>query len=133
MNEVPLGFIGLGNSPLAAPFKKVEAGTAEFQQVLDSHKHSSKENLIEELMKILKNKVKHFPDAELLMRRQETAERFSSIHVEMPEEGYGTRTRTIILVDESGNVDYIEETMKSLDPDGEWEKTHLTIPKTTSL
>ena len=124
MHEVSLGYTGLGNSPISKPFQKV---------VLDSHKHSSKEKLIEELMKILKNKVRFFPDAELLLRRQETAERFSSIHVEMPKEGYGTRTRTIILVDESGNVDYIEETMTSLDPDGEWEKTHLTIPKTTFL
>lgn len=133
MHEVSLGYTGLGNSPIAKPFNKVEAGTAEFQKVLDSHKQSSKEKLIEELMKILKSKTKHYPDAELLLRRQETAERFSSIHVEMPEEGYGTRTRTIILVDESDNIDYIEETMTSLDPDGEWEKTHLTIPKTTSI
>lgn len=83
-------------------------------------------------MKILKDQRKHFPDAELTARRNETAEIFSSIHVEMPE-GYGTRTRTIILVDEAGNVDYIEETMTSLDPHGEWIRTHLKIPKKSSM
>lgn len=133
LHEIPLGFTGLGNSPLRKPFKKVEAGTEEFEKVLNSHKNSSKEILIEALMKILKNTHKHFPDAELTARRDETAERFSSIHVEMPEEGYGSRTRTIILVDEEGNVDYIEETMTSLDPNGEWAKKHLTIPMKNSI
>jgi uncharacterized protein with NRDE domain len=130
LHEIPPGFIGLGNSPLRKPFKKVEAGTEEFEKVLDIHKNSSKEDLLDSLMNILKSDKKHLPDEELLARKNETAEFFSSIHVEMPEEDYGTRTRTIILIDEAGNVDYVEETMTSLDPNGEWAKTHLTIPKT---
>jgi uncharacterized protein with NRDE domain len=132
-NKVPLGFSGLGNSPMSLPFKKVDAGTEEFRRVLESHKDSSKDKLVEELMKILKCTTKHFPDEELTKRRLETAVHFSSIHVELPNESYGTRTRTIILVDDSDNVDYIEETMTSLDPIGEWAKTHLTIPKKTSM
>jgi uncharacterized protein with NRDE domain len=131
-NEVPLGFTGLGNSPLTKPFRKVDAGTEEFRRVLEGNKDSSKDQLVEELTKILKSKVSHFPDEELTTRRQETAELFSSIHVEIPNDFYGTRTRTIILVDEANNVDYIEETMTSLDPNGEWAKTHLTIPKKPS-
>lgn len=133
LHEVPLGFIGLGNSPLRKPFKKVEAGTEEFERVLNIHKNSTKEELVEGLMEVLKSTKRHFPDPELTARRNETAEKFSSIHVDLSEEDYGTRTRTIILVDEEGKVDYIEETMTSLDPNGEWTKTHLTIPKSNSM
>jgi uncharacterized protein with NRDE domain len=104
-----------------------------FENVLNRHKNSSKDELVEGLMDVLKCKQKNFPDAELSERKQETAEYFSSIHVELPDEDYGTRTRTIILVDQSGNVDYIEETMMSLDPNGEWSKSHLTIPKMNSM
>lgn len=122
------GFIGLGNSPMNAPFKKVDVGTELFQGILESHKDKSKDELVAALMDLLKSDTKHYPDEELLARRQETAERFSSIHVDFPEEGYGTRTRTVILVDQDFNLEYIEETMASEDPKGRWETTYLKIP-----
>lgn len=130
---LPLGFIGMGNSPLLTPFKKVEAGTEQFKSLLLCHKDSTKDELIEALMELLKSTTKYFPDAELSMRRNETAEPFSSIHVDLHEEGYGTRTRTIILIDYENNVEYIEETMKTENPIGEWEKTHLNIPHETII
>lgn len=130
---LPLGFIGMGNSPLFMPFKKVEAGTEQFRNLLSCHKDSTKDELIEALMELLKSTTKHFPDAELSTRRNETAEAFSSIYVDLREEGYGTRTRTVILIDNKNNVDYIEETMKTENPNGEWEKTHLNIPHETII
>ena len=130
--KLPPGFYGLGNSPLSRPFKKVDEGIKQFKEVLDAHAHSTKEELLENLTNILKNKEKFMPDLELTSRRKETAEHFSSIHVVLPDEGYGTRTRTIILVDETGNIDYVEETMTSEDPDGKWATTHLKIPKLVS-
>lgn len=124
-HELPLGLHGLGNSPLCAPFKKVEAGIEEFRNVLKSH--SDKDGLIESLMNMLKDDRKYFPDAELTSRRQDEAEPFSSIHVVIPNAGYGTRTRTVILVDFDNKVDYVEETMTSEDPNGPWQRTHLNI------
>lgn len=127
--ELVLGYTGLGNSPLSAPFKKVEEGKKQFRRVLESHANKRKEELIKALMAVLKDETKYFPDAELLARRQETAQTFSSIHVQIPAECYGTRTRTIILVDNDNNIDYVEETMSSEDPNGEWIQTHLKIEK----
>lgn len=124
-------YIGLGNSPLSSPFKKVEAGTEKFKEILESHKESAKEDLIEILLSLLKDETKFFPDDELTSRKQETAERFSSIHIDLSELDYGTRTRTVILVDNDNNVDYIEETMTSSQL-GVWERTHLKIPKFSS-
>lgn len=132
-HQVPLGLTGLGNSPLNTPFKKVEAGLKIFGDLLEDHRNSSKEDLIEASMNLLKDSTKYFPDAELTLRRQETAEPFSSIYVDLPSHGYGTRTRTVILVDDQNNIDYIEETMTTEDPKGEWERTHLKIPKRVQL
>lgn len=130
--RIPLGFIGLGNSPMEVPFKKVEVGTEQFRKVLETHCDSSQEELIAALTGLLKCTTKHFPDAELTARRQDLALSFSSIHVHLENEAYGTRTRTIILVDKDNNVDYLEETMTTEDPNGEWEKTHLRIPHAES-
>lgn len=47
-------------------------------------------------------------------------ERMNSINVSVPERQYGSRTWTLILVDSSFNVDYIEKTMKEpFDPNEE--------------
>ena len=129
LQSVPLGFSGLGNSPFSTPFKKVEAGTSSFKDLLDRHKYISKDDLIEASLSLLNDTTKHFPDEELTKRRQDTAELFSSIHVDLSSHGYGTRTRTVILVDNEDNIDYIEETMTTEDPNGEWERTHLRIPE----
>lgn len=126
VKKIPLGFVGLGNSPLNTPFKKVVTGTENFKETLERHKSSCEEELLEALMSILKDETKYFPDAELLQRRED-AENFSSIHIKIPGLGYGTRTRTVVLVDNENNVDYIEETMSGENPDGEWIKTHLKI------
>lgn len=130
--KLPPGYIGLGNSPMSAPFKKVKAGIVEFKEILEGHKDSSKEELIEALVTVLKDGTKYFPDDELTARKLEAAEAFSSIHVDLSNVGYGTRTRTIILVDCDNNIDYVEETMTSVDPKGDWERTHLKIPKHSS-
>ncbi|CRK89634.1 CLUMA_CG003365, isoform A [Clunio marinus] len=129
---LPLGYTGIGNSPLVKPFVKVVAGSDIFKNVVDNHKDSKKEDFIKALMDILKCDRKYFPDEELISRRKETAEPFSSIHVVVPSVGYGTRTRTVILVDNNDNIDYIEETMKTEDPNGEWETTQITFSGMTT-
>lgn len=122
------GFIGLGNSPLSQPFKKVEEGTEIFKEIIEKHSGEGKESFVEHLLTMLKCEKRYLPDEELQMRRQESAPYFSSIHVRITEVHYGSRTRTIILVDNDDNIDYIEETMTSFDPDGPWERTHIKLP-----
>lgn len=68
---------------------------------------------------------RHFPDKELSRRVPEFTEKLASIHVRFPESGYGSRTRTVILIDHENHMDFIEETMVTADPDGEWKRTHI--------
>jgi uncharacterized protein with NRDE domain len=127
LEKISTGFIGLGNSPLKSPFKKVEVGVELFKNLINEHQNSSKDELIKSLKLFLSNNERHFPDDELSKRKPEEPERYSSIHIELKEHLYGTRTRTIILVDENNNIDYIEETMVDANPDGEWTETRLKL------
>jgi uncharacterized protein with NRDE domain len=46
--------IGIGNSPLTSPFRKVGAGQAMFDEIVNDGAVANKEQLIEKLMELLK-------------------------------------------------------------------------------
>lgn len=121
------GPLGFGNSTLEVPLEKVKHGRKQFGDIVDKRlKVESKEKLVEELMSLLKSNEKHFPDKELSRRVPEFTEKLASINVYFPESGYGSRTRTVILIDHENRMEFIEDTMVTADPDGEWKRTHLT-------
>lgn len=127
LSNLTPGIFGLGNSPLKSPFKKVEAGVEIFKKII-SENYDEQEELIESLKTFLRCDFQHFPDDELIKRKHENPERFSSIHIELKDLGYGTRTHTILLVSNDNEVDYIEETMVTTDPHGPWKMTRLRLP-----
>lgn len=120
------GFFGFGNSPYEIPLKKVSHGLNLFKDTFHKHSNESKESLVASLMELLKDKKKCYPDAELKSHCPVWAKYLSSINVRAPDD-YGTRTRTVILVDQNNQVDYYEETMEGIDPDGIWESSHITL------
>lgn len=130
IKTLPYGCIGMSNSPLISPFKKVIEGSEMFEKIVKNSDNLTKEVLIDSFNLILKSRIKYVPDEELFERKKHEnvdPERFSSIHMELKELGYGTRTHTIILVDKDNNIDYIEETMATTDPEGEWIVNHWKI------
>lgn len=127
--DLETGFYGFSNSPVRSPLQKVIVGREKFATVIRDHRDEDSESMIAALMELLKSDEKHYPDEELLRRRVHDAEDFSSIHVRV-NQLYGTRTRTIILVDQEDNVEYIEETMVNQDPENSvWETTRLKVNK----
>ncbi|XP_055540875.1 transport and Golgi organization protein 2 [Wyeomyia smithii] len=120
------GALGFGNSTLDVPLEKVKNGRKRFADIVDQRLNvSAKDSLVEELLQLLRSNEKFFPDPELSRRMINFAEKLSSINVYFPESGYGSRTRTIILIDHNNRMEFIEETMSSTNPDGEWERTHI--------
>ncbi|XP_053692988.1 transport and Golgi organization protein 2 [Sabethes cyaneus] len=118
--------LGFGNSTLDVPLEKVKNGRSRFADIIDKRSDgSSEDSLVKELLELLKSNEKYFPDPELSRRAPNYAEKLSSINVYFPESGYGSRTRTIILVDHNNRMEFIEETMSSADPDGGWQRTHI--------
>lgn len=79
-------------------------------------------------MNLLKCDSKHYPCTELIKRRPNDAEVYSSIHVKHPCIPYGSRNRSVILVDYTHNIDYIEERMINEDPNHSfWERKDFRI------
>lgn len=120
--------LGFGNSTLDVPLEKVRHGRKRFGDIVDKHlKVSTKDKtvLVEELLGLLKSNDKYFPDKELSRRAPDHAEKLASINVRFPDAGYGSRTRTVILVDHENRMDFYEETMESTDPEGKWKRTHI--------
>lgn len=51
--------IGIGNSGIDHPYKKVEVGKEEFKHIIQNKDVSKQDNLIEELINFLKSKKKY--------------------------------------------------------------------------
>ncbi|XP_014479592.1 PREDICTED: transport and Golgi organization protein 2 homolog [Dinoponera quadriceps] len=110
--------IGIGNSGLDRPYKKVEAGKEEFKRIVKNADITNQNNLIEELVNFLKSKKRYLPDPELQERSPTRYKELSSIFVSIGKE-YGTRTHSILLVDGMNRVIFVEETLM---PDFTWKR-----------
>ncbi|XP_033168973.1 transport and Golgi organization protein 2 isoform X2 [Drosophila mauritiana] len=116
---------GFGNSLPHSPFEKVRHGKQEFEAIVKAHGGASVETLSAQLMQLLRNKHKFWPDDELKRRAPNWGEGLSALNVHIEEHAYGSRTHTVVLVDSENKMHFIEETMTGLDPHGEWNKTHI--------
>lgn len=85
-NEV----LGFGNSLTHQPLQKVTYGTEKFREIVNRC-GQSKEELVENLMRLLCDTEKNWPDAELHRRAPNWGEYLSSICVNMTDAGYGSR------------------------------------------
>ncbi|XP_065366330.1 transport and Golgi organization protein 2 isoform X2 [Calliphora vicina] len=135
-SNVPAGLVhynentcyGFGNSLPAVPFEKVSYGRNTFKKIIDDYRQQenpSQEELVKKLMDLLKCKKKFWPDTELKRRAPLYGEYLSALNVLIPETGYGSRTHTVILVDANNKMHFIEETMLTESPEGEWSRTHI--------
>ncbi|XP_011698107.1 PREDICTED: transport and Golgi organization 2 homolog isoform X2 [Wasmannia auropunctata] len=109
--------IGIGNSGLDYSYKKVEVGKEEFKHIVQDVDISKQDDLIEKLIYFLKSKKRYLPDDELQKRCPIRYENLSSIFVSGKE--YGTRTHSILLIDGSNHVTFVEETLM---PDFTWKR-----------
>uniref|UniRef100_A0A182NDW9 Transport and golgi organization 2 n=1 Tax=Anopheles dirus TaxID=7168 RepID=A0A182NDW9_9DIPT len=120
--------LGFGNSTLQKPLQKVCRGREQFAEIVARRNvpFADKDAFVGDLMELLKSDVRHFPDPELTRRAGQHAEFLSSINVRMPNGSYGSRTRTVILIDHQNHVEFIEETLNGTDPNtGEWNRSRI--------
>ncbi|XP_045592532.1 transport and Golgi organization 2 homolog [Procambarus clarkii] len=115
--KIQSGVHGFGNSAINKPFKKVQKGKQKFQEIIEAYgKTECEEKLINELIIMMQDTKKYFPDEQLIDQGKGHSEDFvktlSSIWVTFPAHNYGTRTTTVILVDHSDRVVFKERTMK---------------------
>ncbi|XP_048006840.1 transport and Golgi organization protein 2-like isoform X1 [Leguminivora glycinivorella] len=104
---------GFSNSLPEKPLSKAVAGRSALYDICSRlNKVSMKQQLIEELLTLLKSKEQHLPDQEL-ENRTPMYQKLSSIFVTIPEGRYGTRTHTIILLTKTGHLEIIEVSLQS--------------------
>lgn len=109
--------LGFGNSPVDQPYKKVSVGKEKFESIVKNASISEQDILIQDLLQFLKWKERHLPDEVLQTRSPQFYPYLSSIFVHSEKIEYGTRTHSIILVDGSGKITFVEETLM---PDRSW-------------
>lgn len=115
--------LAFGNSTPESPFTKVKNGRQKFEEIIRNS--LDKVSLVEGLVHLLKCEDSHLPDAEMEKRAPFGIDFLSSIYVKMLKGGYGTRTHSVVLVDEEFNVEFIEHTMRQpIDPQNpQWDVT----------
>uniref|UniRef100_A0A8D8PUX8 Transport and Golgi organization protein 2 n=1 Tax=Cacopsylla melanoneura TaxID=428564 RepID=A0A8D8PUX8_9HEMI len=122
---------GFGNSQcLSTPFEKVKFGKRKFAEIMQKHnKQSETQTLIETILDLMKNKQKNYPDVEIDRKAEpgmdlEYKMKYSALYVDMSSRLYGTRTHSIILIDQNNVMDFHEWTMDDWETQ-EWKHTHI--------
>lgn len=134
IHKIPPGFHGFGNCPLIKPFKKVQKGEMLFQTVIENYgKKECEEKLINDLFLMMQDKEPNFPDPQLREQGKGHSDDFirslSSIWVCYPAVNYGSRTTTVILVDQENQLVYRESTMHDpINPNNpEWKNSDFSF------
>ncbi|XP_077290222.1 transport and golgi organization 2 [Arctopsyche grandis] len=119
------GAVAFSNSAPNKPLQKTTAGLERFNEIVTQNAatKATKEQLVDELLSLLKWDKLHLPDLELEKRKPNAHDGLSAVFVNIPGAKYGTRTHTIILVDGDDNLDFWEWTM--IPGEAEWKLTHL--------
>lgn len=102
-------------------------GVSQLEEIVRSCGNNQSE-LVAQLMGLLKDDRKFPDDSEMKKRTSQTFplwEQLTSINVEVPSVKYGSRTRSVILVDWNNQLDFYEETMVDGDPQAPWKATHI--------
>jgi len=121
---------GISNHPPGSQYIKSAKGTEALRNIVAEPK--SKEEMLNALEHMLKDSQCNWPDKQIETQSvvggtagpfSHCNQSLSSIFVDMPNKGYGTRTHTMILVDQQNNIHYKELTRDN----GGWKSTEQLI------
>ncbi|ALA62418.1 T10-like protein [Turkeypox virus] len=117
------GIYGICNCLLDTPWNKLQYGKMLFTNIIDNCNEINTADLVDKLLTLLNDGSLLSPDQEIENQGKEfirpIIKEFSAICVKTPN--YGTRTNTIIIIDEHYNVTFVERDMSNPDT-GEWTK-----------
>lgn len=111
LRVLPAGLYGLGNDLLDSSWPNVARGKAKFSQIIDHNLNLPIDALFELLGDTEIAKDDELPDTGM---GKEVERALSPIFVKTPD--YGTRSSTVMLMDNSGTI-YFEE--RTIDPQGQ--------------
>nr|XP_022907777.1 transport and Golgi organization protein 2 [Onthophagus taurus] len=105
--------MGFGNTvPPNSPTKVIK-GKEKFEEIVNTFNLTNKKGeLLKELLEFLKWDYPHLPCPELEKRQPIFYKYLACVYVKAIEVNYGTRTHSIILVDNEWNTEFFEATMQ---------------------
>ncbi|KAK2166513.1 hypothetical protein LSH36_38g02001 [Paralvinella palmiformis] len=109
------GTHGWCNGCVSTPWQKVKQGLAQFSIIMDQNKtKDSRDQIVKSLMTLLSDSSPHLPDVHLeaVTARKDLIKGLSGIFVDLKSIQYGTRTSTLVLIDNEGCGEFIEKTMR---------------------
>jgi len=109
-----------GNSVIESPFMKVKEGHEKMIETVKLYNSTNKkQSLIDELLGILRCK-KQYSDPQMKLQApkysSELLMMMSSRFCHVPSDNYGSRTHSVILVDNEDRVEFHEWTMPEFTP-----------------
>ncbi|XP_066918285.1 transport and Golgi organization 2 homolog [Clytia hemisphaerica] len=116
--------ISLSNGTLGCGWFKVDRSREKFEKLVNENVDSEPTALLEKLQTFLKCTERNFPDENIKVENPFN-EVLSSIFIPMhPQHNYGTRTNTMMVVEENNRATFLERTMcQANDPTSQWKKS----------
>lgn len=105
----------IANDTIHNLWSKTEFAKNRFAQLTNSHlnRKEFKRDLVDELFKLAANDAKFYPDRNLSRQGEGYIEEYltglSSINTKISNPPFGSRTKTVLLVDKNLNCDWIEK------------------------
>uniref|UniRef100_A0A6P7FVZ4 Transport and Golgi organization protein 2-like n=1 Tax=Diabrotica virgifera virgifera TaxID=50390 RepID=A0A6P7FVZ4_DIAVI len=100
-----------GNAPIYSPSVRVAKGKQKFEDLIKKDIHT-KENFLQELLKLLKDETTYLTESSPVNQPTSPYLNLSSVFIKSKDLCFGTRTHTIILVDEDWNLTFVEHTLE---------------------
>jgi len=121
------GIYGLSNKFLDTPWFKLTHGKNKFSSIIDHSEEMSEEDLVNKLFSVLSDKLlpEHFESTGALPDWEPV---LAPIFVQSFDKQYGTRTQTVILVDNNNKLTFYEKTLQLHQlPKIIWENQYFTF------
>ncbi len=107
--DISNGIWGLSNATINTPWPKVERGKSALAKLLAEGEPAS-----DQLLNLMADRtfspIGELPDTGISTEREHA---LSPIFISLPKQGYGTRSTTVILLNEKRTVDFIERTFEA--------------------
>ncbi len=116
IKELTPGIYGLSNSFLDIPWPKVRRGKKKFTDIINSRKEINPDALYDILFDRWFPEDEELPSTGVGLELERT---LSSIFIESPN--YGTRSSTVLLMDNNNHITFIEKSLKDNDTK-EWDE-----------
>ena len=114
--KLDFGFHGISNHPKDQPYRKTQFGQERFSEVVKKHMALKNEaKMVEEIFELMTAKTSFHPDDQMIKQAgcnssmADFHEKLACVSVDISEKGYGTRTTSIILIDNENNATFIEK------------------------